>query len=224
MMQIAVENGFGGMYSQEKAEWMVGAVEQFFQSNADLEPDEIEDFLAELMNNEFDTMVEDGSLVQDLFVIPPIEMEASVLEDDASHFPGYVKSDSDFCLLLVDISPEGDTLWSVVCSKLKWIPFLTSENQRVSQQLCLFFKQCQHGDGAAVHDGIARLAQKKQEAKMVAAKSQPADQSSSEEEDEQEPEEEAMECSASPTMNGPTPPPSNIDVEDGWTLVTKKKK
>ncbi|XP_042303575.1 pre-rRNA-processing protein TSR2 homolog [Sceloporus undulatus] len=161
VLRIAVENGFGGMYSQEKAEWMVGAVEQYFQSNADLEPDEIEDFLAELMNNEFDTMVEDGSLAQ------------------------------------------------------------------VSQQLCLFFKQCQHGDGAAVHDALVHLAQKQQEAKMVAAKSQPADQSSSEEEDEQEPEEEAMECSATPSMNGPTsspPPSSNLDVDDGWTLVTKKKK
>lgn len=32
-MQVAVENGFGGAYSQEKAEWMVEAVEQYFQSN-----------------------------------------------------------------------------------------------------------------------------------------------------------------------------------------------
>nr|XP_028567928.1 pre-rRNA-processing protein TSR2 homolog isoform X3 [Podarcis muralis] len=63
-MFVAVENGFGGAYSQEKAEWMVEAVEQYFQSNADLELDEIEDFLAELMNNEFDTMIEDGSLAQ----------------------------------------------------------------------------------------------------------------------------------------------------------------
>ncbi|XP_060619273.1 pre-rRNA-processing protein TSR2 homolog [Anolis sagrei] len=162
VLQIAVENGFGGAYSQEKAAWMVGAVEQYFQSNADLEPDEVEDFLAELMNNEFDTMVEDGSLTQ------------------------------------------------------------------VSQQLCLFFSQCQHGNGAAVREAIVRLAQKKQEAKVVAAKSQPADQSSSsEEEDEQEAEEEAMECSATPNMNGPTsnpPPPSNTEEEDGWTLVRKKKK
>ncbi|XP_003215767.1 pre-rRNA-processing protein TSR2 homolog [Anolis carolinensis] len=163
VLQIAVENGFGGAYSQEKAEWMVGAVEQYFQSNADLEPDEVEDFLAELMNNEFDTMVEDGSLTQ------------------------------------------------------------------VSQQLCLFFRQCQHGDGAAVREAIVRLAQKKQEAKVVAAKSQPADQSSSEEEEEdgQEAEAEAMECSATPNVNGPTsspPPSSNTEEEDGWTLVRKKKK
>ncbi|XP_026567135.1 pre-rRNA-processing protein TSR2 homolog isoform X1 [Pseudonaja textilis] len=64
VLQIAVENGFGGAHSQEKAEWMVGAAEQYFESNADLEPEEIEDFLAELMNNEFNTIIEDGSLAQ----------------------------------------------------------------------------------------------------------------------------------------------------------------
>ncbi|XP_015677613.1 pre-rRNA-processing protein TSR2 homolog [Protobothrops mucrosquamatus] len=64
VLQIAVENGFGGAHSQEKAEWMVGAVEQYFESNVDLEPEEIEDFLAELMNNEFNTIIEDGSLAQ----------------------------------------------------------------------------------------------------------------------------------------------------------------
>nr|XP_028567927.1 pre-rRNA-processing protein TSR2 homolog isoform X2 [Podarcis muralis] len=158
-LQVAVENGFGGAYSQEKAEWMVEAVEQYFQSNADLELDEIEDFLAELMNNEFDTMIEDGSLAQ------------------------------------------------------------------VSQQLRLFFGQCQQGEGAAVHEAIVRLAQKKQEAKVAAAKSKPAEESSSEE--EQGTEEEAMDCSAAPSMNGaqPSPPPSSgADPEDGWTLVRKKKK
>nr|XP_028567926.1 pre-rRNA-processing protein TSR2 homolog isoform X1 [Podarcis muralis] len=158
-MFVAVENGFGGAYSQEKAEWMVEAVEQYFQSNADLELDEIEDFLAELMNNEFDTMIEDGSLAQ------------------------------------------------------------------VSQQLRLFFGQCQQGEGAAVHEAIVRLAQKKQEAKVAAAKSKPAEESSSEE--EQGTEEEAMDCSAAPSMNGaqPSPPPSSgADPEDGWTLVRKKKK
>ncbi|TKC34488.1 pre-rRNA-processing protein TSR2 homolog isoform X2 [Orcinus orca] len=63
-LQIAVENGFGGVHSQEKAEWLGGAVEEYFFRNADLELDEVEDFLGELMTNEFDTVVEDGSLPQ----------------------------------------------------------------------------------------------------------------------------------------------------------------
>ncbi|MBN3300086.1 TSR2 protein, partial [Amia calva] len=43
---------------------MVDVVQQYFHDNADLQPCEVEDFLAELMNNEFDTVVDDGSLSQ----------------------------------------------------------------------------------------------------------------------------------------------------------------
>ncbi|KAI4872271.1 hypothetical protein NFI96_027700, partial [Prochilodus magdalenae] len=64
VLQIAVDNGFGGAYSQQKAEWMVDAVQQYFHDNNDLEQDEVEDFLSDLMNNEFDTVVDDGSLPQ----------------------------------------------------------------------------------------------------------------------------------------------------------------
>ncbi|XP_058147048.1 pre-rRNA-processing protein TSR2 homolog [Dasypus novemcinctus] len=63
-LQIAVENGFGGAHSLEKAEWLGNAVEEYFIRNADLELDEVEDFLGELMTNEFDTIVEDESLPQ----------------------------------------------------------------------------------------------------------------------------------------------------------------
>ncbi|KAL7884625.1 hypothetical protein AOLI_G00073950 [Acnodon oligacanthus] len=64
VLQIAVDNGFGGVYSQQKAEWMVDAVQQYFHDNNDLEEDEVEEFLSDLMNNEFDTVVDDGSLPQ----------------------------------------------------------------------------------------------------------------------------------------------------------------
>ncbi|KAJ8257766.1 hypothetical protein GJAV_G00189460 [Gymnothorax javanicus] len=64
VLQIAVDNGFGGVYSQQKADWMVGVVQQYFHENANLEQYEVEDFLADLMNNEFDTVVDDGSLPQ----------------------------------------------------------------------------------------------------------------------------------------------------------------
>ncbi|XP_038237572.1 pre-rRNA-processing protein TSR2 homolog [Dermochelys coriacea] len=63
-LQIAVEHGFGGAHGGAKAEWLVGVVEQYFHSNAALELDEVEDFLAEVLNNEFDTIVEDGSLAE----------------------------------------------------------------------------------------------------------------------------------------------------------------
>ncbi|XP_060931225.1 pre-rRNA-processing protein TSR2 homolog [Limanda limanda] len=64
VLQIAVDNGFGGVYAQQKADWMVDVVQQYFHDNADLLQCEVEDYIAELMNQEFDTVVDDGSLPQ----------------------------------------------------------------------------------------------------------------------------------------------------------------
>ncbi|XP_012681589.2 pre-rRNA-processing protein TSR2 homolog [Clupea harengus] len=64
VLQIAVDNGFGGVYGQQKADWMVDAVQQYFHDNSDLQQYEVEDFISMLLNNEFDTMVDDGSLPQ----------------------------------------------------------------------------------------------------------------------------------------------------------------
>ncbi|XP_044067545.1 pre-rRNA-processing protein TSR2 homolog [Siniperca chuatsi] len=64
VLQIAVDNGFGGVYGQQKADWMVDVVQQYFHDNADLQQCEIEDFIAQLMDQEFDTVVDDGSLPQ----------------------------------------------------------------------------------------------------------------------------------------------------------------
>ncbi|XP_061590784.1 pre-rRNA-processing protein TSR2 homolog [Cololabis saira] len=62
VLQIAVDNGFGGVYGQQKADWMVDVIHQYFHDNADLQQYEVEDFITELMDQEFNTMVEDGSL------------------------------------------------------------------------------------------------------------------------------------------------------------------
>ncbi|XP_069799006.1 pre-rRNA-processing protein TSR2 homolog [Dendropsophus ebraccatus] len=62
VLQIAVENGFGGPHVQEKAQWMVGAVHEYFHTNSDLEQYEVEETLQGILNDEFDTVVEDGSL------------------------------------------------------------------------------------------------------------------------------------------------------------------
>ncbi|XP_074134332.1 pre-rRNA-processing protein TSR2 homolog [Sminthopsis crassicaudata] len=63
-LQIAVENSFGGVHSREKALWLGGVVEDYFLQNADLEQEEVEDFLSDIMSTEFDTLIEDGSLPQ----------------------------------------------------------------------------------------------------------------------------------------------------------------
>ncbi|KAM4737633.1 pre-rRNA-processing protein TSR2 homolog [Anableps anableps] len=64
VLQIAVDNGFGGVYGPQKADWLVDVVQQYFHDNADLQQYEVEDFLSQLMDQEFDTVVEDGSLPQ----------------------------------------------------------------------------------------------------------------------------------------------------------------
>ncbi|KAM9855360.1 pre-rRNA-processing protein TSR2 homolog [Aulostomus maculatus] len=64
VLQIAVDNGFGGVYGQQKADWLVDVVQQYFHDNADLQQYEVEDFIANLMDQEFDTVVDDGSLPQ----------------------------------------------------------------------------------------------------------------------------------------------------------------
>uniref|UniRef100_A0A663ES33 Pre-rRNA-processing protein TSR2 homolog n=1 Tax=Aquila chrysaetos chrysaetos TaxID=223781 RepID=A0A663ES33_AQUCH len=63
-LQLAVAHGFGGPQSPEKATWLAGALQEFFAQNAELGEEEVEEFLAEVMDNEFDTAVEDGSLRQ----------------------------------------------------------------------------------------------------------------------------------------------------------------
>ncbi|XP_061745746.1 pre-rRNA-processing protein TSR2 homolog [Nerophis ophidion] len=64
VLQIAVDNGFGGVYGQQKADWMADVVQQYFHDNTDLEQCEVEDYIATLMDQEFHTVVDDGSLPQ----------------------------------------------------------------------------------------------------------------------------------------------------------------
>lgn len=62
VLHHAVASQFGGQYSREKADWLPSVVYDFFLKNHDLDPSEIETFVGEIMDNEFDLLVEDGSL------------------------------------------------------------------------------------------------------------------------------------------------------------------
>ncbi|CAL8369792.1 unnamed protein product [Lota lota] len=64
VLQIAVDNGFGGAYGQQKAEWMIDVVGKYFYENSDLVPTEVEDYISVLLDQEFNTVVDDGSLAQ----------------------------------------------------------------------------------------------------------------------------------------------------------------
>ncbi|BFZ08402.1 hypothetical protein BsWGS_11441 [Bradybaena similaris] len=61
-LQLAVEHHFGGAESQAKADWMVLAIETWFKENDDIEPYEMEEFLEDVLNAEFDLKVEDNSI------------------------------------------------------------------------------------------------------------------------------------------------------------------
>merc|ERR1712156_15798 len=63
-LQLAVEHSFGGPESTEKAEWLVYAIDTWFKENANIETYEMEDFLEEVLNTEFDLRVEDNSIQQ----------------------------------------------------------------------------------------------------------------------------------------------------------------
>ncbi|KAM6170432.1 pre-rRNA-processing protein TSR2 homolog [Rhynchocyon petersi] len=166
-LQIAVDNGFGGVHSREKAEWLVDAVQEYFIHNTDLDLEEVEDFLGELMTNEFDTVVEDGSLPQ------------------------------------------------------------------VSQQLQTMFHHFQKSDGASLRELASHITQRK--CRLTATALTTARESDDDEEDADSTEEmEVTAVNDGAITNGicAQPEPSDPDaqtvrgedmVDDGWTLVRRKK-
>ena len=63
-LQLAVSHSFAGPHSSEKAQWLVGVIETFFKENDNLESYEVEEFLEEIMSNEFNIVAEDSSIKQ----------------------------------------------------------------------------------------------------------------------------------------------------------------
>jgi pre-rRNA-processing protein TSR2 len=62
-LQLAIEQGMGGSQAREKEEWLVSVTYDFIRDNK-FNPEiyELEDFIGEIIDNEFDTVVDDGSL------------------------------------------------------------------------------------------------------------------------------------------------------------------
>ena len=62
-LQLAIEQGMGGSIARQKEEWMATVVYSFVQeARFNVEIDELADYVAEILDNEFDTVVADGSL------------------------------------------------------------------------------------------------------------------------------------------------------------------
>jgi len=63
-LQLAVAHQSGGPQSREKAEWLVGATENWFNENGNLQDYEVADFLEEIILTEFNLQIDDGSLLE----------------------------------------------------------------------------------------------------------------------------------------------------------------
>ena len=60
-LTFAVQNSLGGPQSSEKRDWFAGAISELLEANPDADADYVEEFLLQVMNDEFDLNVEDGS-------------------------------------------------------------------------------------------------------------------------------------------------------------------
>jgi ERCC4-related helicase len=63
-LQVAVANDAAGPRSADIAKWMVSGTVQWFSKNKNLEYDEVEDFLANIVNKEFNVLIDDGSVTE----------------------------------------------------------------------------------------------------------------------------------------------------------------
>lgn len=60
-LHVACQNGWGGEATQDKKDWFAGAVSELFTSREDTDQDDLEVFLLQIMQDEFDCNVEDDS-------------------------------------------------------------------------------------------------------------------------------------------------------------------
>ncbi|MCJ1245325.1 rRNA accumulation- protein [Trapelia coarctata] len=60
-LSLAVQNGWGGPNSSEKRDWFAGAISELLETTPDADVEYLEEFLLQVMNDEFDANLEDGS-------------------------------------------------------------------------------------------------------------------------------------------------------------------
>ena len=60
-LTLAVQNLWGGPESSEKRDWFAGAISDLIQNTPDADVEYVEEFMLQVMNDEFDINVEDGS-------------------------------------------------------------------------------------------------------------------------------------------------------------------
>lgn len=60
-LTLAVQNLWGGPESSEKRDWFAGAISDLITNTPDADVEYVEEFMLQVMNDEFDVNVEDGS-------------------------------------------------------------------------------------------------------------------------------------------------------------------
>ncbi|KAL9118650.1 MAG: hypothetical protein Q9187_004802 [Circinaria calcarea] len=60
-LSLAVQNSWGGPESSEKRDWFAGAISDLIAAAPDADVEYVEEFLLNVMNDEFDANLEDGS-------------------------------------------------------------------------------------------------------------------------------------------------------------------
>ena len=62
-LQLAIQQGMGGSAAREKEAWMGQVIHDFLLQNKHVvDEDELYDYIADMMDHEFDTIVDDGSM------------------------------------------------------------------------------------------------------------------------------------------------------------------
>lgn len=61
--QIAIDQGMGGDKAKEKETWMAGVIRDLFHENrGDVDVSDVSDYVGQILDAEFSTVIEDGSL------------------------------------------------------------------------------------------------------------------------------------------------------------------
>ena len=81
-LQVAVANDAAGPQSADIPKWMVSGTVQWFNENKNLEYHEVEDFLAEMVNQEFNVLIDDGSVTETSKLVCDFHRLCSLSKED----------------------------------------------------------------------------------------------------------------------------------------------
>lgn len=83
-LHVACQNSWGGPDSAEKRDWFAGAVSELFAGRKDTDSEDLEVFLLQIMQDEFECNVEDETEVEVAQTI--LKLRQTLLEGDLSAF------------------------------------------------------------------------------------------------------------------------------------------